>query len=64
MRLETATGEFVANVEPVIPTNGTLPDDVVLWGERVFVRHCVGKRHVQHCQVWRETLPLVVRLAP
>lgn len=60
MRLETADGEFVALVEPMVPTNEP-PADVVFWGERVFLRHCTGKRYTHHCKVWRETRPMVVR---
>jgi len=56
MRLETEDGHFVADVRPMIEGGaGTLPDDVVLWGLRVF-RKVLGERGV----VWKETLPLSV----
>lgn len=53
MRLETADGQFVATVDPLLPL---APDDVVVWGERVF--HKVGE------DVWRETPPQVVTARP
>lgn len=60
MRLETEQGHFVADVQPVIPhAAGLLPDTVVLWGARVFVKTSSGYV-VRPGEVWRETLPMVV----
>jgi|KBSMisStaDraftv2_1062788.scaffolds.fasta_scaffold265168_1 hypothetical protein len=52
MRLETATGEFVADVEPLLPLT---PTQVVFWGERVFVEY------LKKADTWREVRPTVVQ---
>jgi hypothetical protein len=39
--------------EPVVPLK---PDKVLIWGERIFTRHCTGPI----CDIWRETYPSVV----
>lgn len=61
MRLETEDGHFVATVRPQIAMGlGVLPDEVVFWGTRVFVR----KQDRPGGPVWRETMPLVVVIDP
>lgn len=59
IRLETSDGHFVANVEPVIPGNLNMPDDVVFWGERIFTKR-FGNMKTPY--VWRETLPCIVHI--
>ena len=63
MRLVTQNGDFVADVEPVVPPIGRPPNDggdlVVFWGNRVFVK-TIADRFGFTGEIWRETLPLVV----
>lgn len=55
MRLETADGKLVGYARPVLPPplQGDWPKDVLIWGQRLFVRS-------EAANTWRETLPCVV----
>lgn len=56
MRLETEDGHFVANVEPVLPLE---PTEIVIWGERFFIRAKGFRSSILN--VWCEVRPTVVR---
>ncbi len=55
VRLETSDGQFITNAEPVLPLE---PTDIVVWGERFFIRK--GTRRGSR-DVWIEVYPTVVR---
>jgi hypothetical protein len=56
MRLETDDGHYVATVRPVLPME---PTDVVIWGQRIFLRR--GMIATAAEDIWQEiTMPTVV----